>query len=68
VASRSTKGGRGRRALSPPAAMQPQPLLRVLAHPAFHHVGDCLHGGFDVDAAVGSARRAIGSVRSSSSR
>ena len=41
----------------PPAAVQPQPLLGMLAHPAFDHGGDRLHGACDVDLAVGVARR-----------
>ena len=34
----------------------PQPLLGMLAHPAFDHRGDRLHGAGDVDLAVGVAR------------
>src|SRR5262249_17013850 len=40
-----------------PAPVHPQPLLRVLAHPAFDHRRDRLHGPLDVDLAVGIARR-----------
>ena len=32
----------------------------MFAHPAFHHVGDDLHGAFDVDLAFGVARRVDG--------
>jgi hypothetical protein len=42
----------------PPAPVQPQPLLRVLAHPGLHHGGDRLHGAGDLDAAFGIAHRA----------
>ncbi len=45
------------RSVLPPAVMQPEPLLGMLAHPAFDHRGDRLHGPLDVDAAVGVARR-----------
>src|SRR5665811_459788 len=41
----------------PPAAVLPEPLLGVLADPAFHDVGDDLHGARDVNFAVGIARR-----------
>src|SRR5260370_18924993 len=40
--------------------MHPQPLLGVLAHPAFDHRRDRLHGALDVDLAVGIARRLDG--------
>ena len=40
-----------------PAAVQPEPLLGMLAHPAFDHVGDRLHGALDVDLALGVAHR-----------
>ena len=39
-----------------PAPVQPEPLLGMLAHPAFDHIGDGLHGAGDVDLAVGVAR------------
>src|SRR5262245_10918846 len=42
---------------SSPAPMDPQPLFRVLAHPAFDHRRDRLHGPLDVDLAVGIAGR-----------
>src|SRR4029077_12543913 len=35
--------------------MQPQPLLRMFAHPPFDHIGDRLRRGLDVDLAVGAA-------------
>ena len=41
----------------PPAPVQPEPLLGMLADPAFDHAGDDLHGAGDVDLAVGVARR-----------
>src|SRR5262249_32855349 len=44
-------------AISSPPPMQPQPLLRVLAHPALDDPGDGLRGGLHVDAAVAVARR-----------
>ena len=37
--------------------MQPQPLLRVLAHPSFDDRRDDLRGGLHVDAAVAVAHR-----------
>ena len=42
---------------SPPAAVQPQPLLRVLTHPGLDHRGDRLHGACDVELALGIARQ-----------
>src|SRR5215472_8923754 len=44
-------------ALLPPPAVQPQPLLGMLAHPAFDHAGDRLHGALHVDLAFGVAHR-----------
>src|SRR5690349_16791361 len=43
-----------------PALMQPEPLLRMLAHPAFDCAGDCLHGAFDIDLAARGSRRCDG--------
>src|SRR5205823_12071485 len=40
-----------------PAAVQPQPLLRIFANPALDHRGDGLHGALDVDLAGGVAHR-----------
>ena len=40
-----------------PAAVQPEPLLGMLADPAFDHAGDDLHGAGDIDLAVGVAHR-----------
>src|SRR6202044_2275418 len=46
----------GRFIWSPPAAVQPQPLLGIFAHPAFDHRGHRLHGAGDIDIAGGVAR------------
>src|SRR5580698_9838141 len=43
--------------VSTPSPMQPQPLFRVIAYPAFDDSGDRLHGALDIDAACGVARR-----------
>ena len=40
----------------PPSPVQPEPLLRMLAHPTFDDAGDDLHRALDVDLAVGVAR------------
>src|SRR5579862_7780357 len=40
-----------------PAPVQPEPLLGMLADPAFDHAGDDLHRAGNVDFAVGTARR-----------
>ena len=45
-----------------PAAMQPQPLLGMLAHPAFDHRRDRLHGAADVDLPSASRGGSIASV------
>jgi hypothetical protein len=45
------------RSALPPAAMQPEPLLGMLAHPALDHRRDRLHGARYVDAAVSIAHR-----------
>ena len=42
----------------PPAAVQPEPLLGMLANPAFDYAGDDLHGAGDVDLAFRIARLA----------
>src|ERR1700737_1416574 len=42
---------------SPPAPVQPEPLLGMLAHPALDHRRHRLHGGPNVDAAFGVALR-----------
>src|ERR1043166_1795343 len=41
----------------PPAAMQPEPLLRIFANPAFDHRGDRLRCTLNVDPALGIAHR-----------
>ena len=43
------------RSVLPPAPVQPQPLLGMLAHPAFDDLVDRLRGAGNVDAAVGVA-------------
>ena len=48
---------RRQRSASPPAAVQPQPLLRMLAHPGFDDIGDRLRRARDVDPALGVAHR-----------
>src|ERR1700742_4129517 len=40
-----------------PAAMQPEPLLRIFANPAFDHIGDRLRCTLNVDLALGIAHR-----------
>src|SRR4029077_6683413 len=54
--------GRPRRRVAPlpPAPMQPQPLLGVLAHPALDDRGDDLHRRLLVDAPLGVSRRVDG--------
>src|SRR5215472_13352292 len=47
----------GRAAQRPPAPMQPQPLIGVLAHPALDDRGDDLHRRLLVDAPLDVARR-----------
>src|SRR5665647_1556954 len=41
----------------PPAAVQPQPLIRIFADPALDHRGDRLHRSLNVDLAGGVAHR-----------
>src|SRR5665647_544240 len=41
----------------PPAAVQPQPLIRIFADPALDHRGDRLHRSLNVDLAGGAAHR-----------
>src|ERR1700760_1715433 len=41
----------------PPAAVQPQPLLGMFAHPAFDDVVDLLRHALDVDASVSLTHR-----------
>src|SRR5215813_5990315 len=38
---------------SSPPPVQPQPLLRVLAHPALDHAGDQLHSALEIHFALG---------------
>src|SRR5215218_4664581 len=44
----------------PPAAVHPQPLLRVFPHPFLHHGGHGLHGALHVDLPVGIPREIEG--------
>src|SRR5262245_53882394 len=53
----------GRAAQLPPAPMQPQPLLGVLAYPALDDRSDDLHRRLLVDAPLGVARRVDGACR-----
>src|SRR4030088_312298 len=41
----------------PPAAMQPEPLIRIFANPALDHRGDRLHRSLNIDLAGGVADR-----------
>src|SRR4029077_7445798 len=42
---------------SPPPSVQPQPLFRIFADPAFDDIGDRLHGSLNVDLSGGVANR-----------
>src|SRR5215475_13684258 len=56
TARRSARGSGGTWAL-PPSPVHPEPLLRVLAHPALDNIRYRLHGAAHIDAALVVAER-----------